>query len=218
MSSRVLEKERRREERLRHAEDLAAREKRSRRRPILTGLLFVSVAVVVAFAAARGGGKDPRDALASQTSASAPFGPHYEGLAQRRGAVEVPTMMDTMKSTVHFHPQLKVFVDGKPVPVPADIGIDPREDSMQMAGLHSHDASGTIHVEGVPGATLGQFFTVWGVPFSARQIGPHRALGAKSVRMWVNGRPSKAFGALKLADRQHIVISFGPTKAAVPGG
>jgi len=218
MSSRILEKERRREERLRQAHEQAVRDKRSRQRPILAGLLFVSVAIVVAFAAARGGGSNPANAPASETSANAAFGQHYDGLAQRRDAAHVPTMMDTMKSTVHFHPLIEVFVDGKPLPVPANIGIDPRVDGMQMAGLHTHDTSGKLHVEGAPGATLGQFFAVWGVPFTATRLGPHRAGGGKIVRMWVNGKPSGAFGALKLAGGQRIVVGFGLASAPAPGG
>jgi len=217
MSSRILEKERRREERLRQAQEQAVRDKRSRQRPILAGLLFVSVAIVVAFAAARGGGNHPGDAPASPTSANATFSQHYDGLDQRRDAAHVPTMMDTMKSTVHFHPVIEVFVDRKPVSVPANIGIDPRVDGMQMAGLHTHDTGGTIHVEGAPGATLGQFFTIWGVPFSPIRLGPHRAGGGKTVRLWVNGKPSSAFGALKLADGQRIVVSFGLANAPAPG-
>jgi hypothetical protein len=30
--------------------------------------------------------------------------------------------------------------------------------------------------------------------------------------MWVNGKPSQAFGQLKLVDRQRIVISYGADK------
>ena len=85
-----------------------------------------------------------------------------------------------------------------------------------MAGLHTHDASGTIHVEGVSGPRLGQFFAIWGVPLSARQLGPYRAAGDNAVRMWVDGKPSTAFGQLKLADRQRIVVSFGPKNAPPP--
>lgn len=146
----------------------------------------------------------------------APFGPHYDGLVQRRRAAHIPTMMTTMNSPVHFHPLLKVYVNGKRLTVPANIGIDPREDSMQMAGLHTHDTSGTIHVEGVPGPRLGQFFAIWGVPLSAGRLGPFRGDARKRVRMWVSGKASAAFGALKLADGQHIVVSFGARDAGVP--
>jgi hypothetical protein len=118
-------------------------------------------------------------------SAAGPFGPHYAGLDARREAAHVPTMMQTMNSRVHFHPLLAVYVDGKRITVPADIGIDPKRDSMQMAGLHTHDASGTIHVEGVEHATLGQFFRIWGVALSSTRLGPYRAGGGDAVRLWL---------------------------------
>jgi hypothetical protein len=36
--------------------------------------------------------------------------------------------------------------------------------------------------------------------------------------MWVDGKPSTTFGQLKLADGQHIVVSFGPKSAPRPVG
>lgn len=139
----------------------------------------------------------------------APFGQHYRTLEQRRNAAGIPTMMDTMNSSVHLHPQVALWVDGKRMPVAPNIGIDPTKDGMQMAGLHTHDSSGAIHAEGAASATLGQFFQVWGVPLSPGQLGPYRAAGAKKVRMWANGKPSRAFGGLVLADGQRTTISYG---------
>jgi len=81
------------------------------------------------------------------TRSEAAFGQHYPSMAKRRNAASIPTMMDTMSSSVHFHPRLSVWIKGKQMAVPANIGIDPTQDGMQMAGLHTHDSSGTIHVE-----------------------------------------------------------------------
>src|SRR5260221_13952019 len=145
-----------------------------------------------------------------------PFGQHYDGLRQPRLAAGVPTMMQTMDSSTHFHPHLAGYGNGRQITVPANVGIDPDEPPMQMAGLHTHDTSGTIHDEGMSSSRLGQFFSVWGVPFSAGRLGPYRASGAKVVRMWVDGKPSRAFGALSLADGQQIVVSFGPKAASPP--
>lgn len=150
--------------------------------------------------------------------ASSEFGQHYRGLVSRRDAARVPTMMQTMSSAAHFHPQLKLYVDGVGVAVPANIGIDPAVDSMQMAGLHTHDDSGTIHVEGMGAATLGQFMAVWGVPLSAHRLGRHRAGSGNVVQMWADGRRSTAFGDLALVDRQRIVLAYGPARATPPGG
>src|SRR5712691_7626610 len=64
---------------------------------------------------------------------------------------------------MHFHPHLSLMIDGKSVTVPSQIGIDTslwKDHSLDqygmqamsngmtgMAPLHTHDASGTIHVE-----------------------------------------------------------------------
>lgn len=214
MSGRGLQSKRRTQ---REAEDVGQR----RQRPAVVGsaiLVVLALAGLTYAIAGRTAGTGSQVAASAPpaSSTSGPFGQHYARLVQRREAAHVPTMMSTMNSPVHFHPQLKVYVNGRPVPVPANIGIDPAQDSMQMAGLHTHDASGTIHVEGVRGAKLGQFFAIWGVPFSARELGPLRAGSRVRVRMWVNGKPSTAFGGLRLADGQRILVTFGSRGATAP--
>jgi hypothetical protein len=107
---------------------------------------------------------------------------------------------------LHIHPHLTILVNGSPVRVPAGIGI-------QTAGdlpLHTHDASGTIHVESPAARTfiLADFFAVWGRAFSNQQVLRYRADATHRIRMTVNGRPSTAFGSLVLQDGQQIVIRF----------
>jgi len=214
MDSRKEEKERLRQVRL---ERQQVEERRSRTRQLgayaVAGLL--SIAVIAGFVAVIVGGGGGSSSDPAKTGG--PFGPHYDGLGDRESAANIPTMMDTMSSTFHIHPQIAVYVDGKEVEVPADIGIDPSQPSMQMAGLHTHDSSGTIHDEGMPGSRLGQFFAVWGVPFSSRQLGPFKTEGSKAVRMWVDGKPSEAFGNLLFKDGQQIIVAFG-TPAQGPTG
>ncbi len=213
MSSRQSEKEQRKAERLEREQELSAQARRQRllRRAGGSALGLVAIGAVIAAVALGGGGARSDSAKAEQLLASskAAFGQHYQTLDQRRKAARIPTMMDTMSSSVHVHPRIAVWVDGKPMLVPANIGIDPTKDGMQMAGLHTHDSSGTIHVEGVVHTTLGQFFAIWGVPFSADRLGLYRAAGAKRMRMWVNGKPSGAFGQLELLGGQRITVSFG---------
>ncbi|MDQ2940387.1 MAG: hypothetical protein M3R23_07650 [Actinomycetota bacterium] len=212
MASRNEERERLREARLtRQQED----ERGARRRLIagyaVAGVLSVAViAGVVAVVAASGGGS-------SSANSGGAFGQHYDGLEARRTAANVTTMA-TPDSATHFHPQLAVYVNGKRVEVPANIGIPPSAPPTEMAGLHTHDATGTIHDEGMASSRLGQFFAIWGVPFSRDRLGPYRARGSKVVRMWVDGRSSRAFGNLNLADGQQIVVSYGPKSAPPPHG
>jgi hypothetical protein len=212
VSSRLAEKQRRRAEREARERQLAARERRARRLR-LTGAITAGAVVAAGLAALTTLGSSGSERLPA--GSSRPFGQHYDGLEQRRAAAGVSTMA-APSANEHTHPRLAVWADGRRVPVAADIGIDPREDPGQMAGLHTHDDGGTIHNEGQADATLGQFFAVWGVPFSKDRLGPYRAGKDGVVQLWVNGKPSTAFGSLKLADRQDIRVTFGPQRATPP--
>jgi hypothetical protein len=119
---------------------------------------------------------------------------------------------------VHIHQHLDIFVDGKAVEVPGDIGIGPQ--SAFISDLHTHASypPGIIHVESPTQAqfTLGQFFAVWGVPLSASCIGSLCKKGAKSLRVFVNGKPVRADPTrIILAERQEIVLAYG-TEAQLP--
>jgi hypothetical protein len=66
---------------------------------------------------------------------------------------------------------LAIRIDDTTVPLAPNIGIDlPRA---LQAPAHTHDASGTVWLEGAGAreVTLGQFFTVWGVRFDGRCLG-----------------------------------------------
>lgn len=204
MAGRHEEKERLREVRLAKQGEAKRKQTRLAGAYAVAGVLGAAlVAGVVALAISGSDSSSPAEA-------EAPFGPHHEGLEERRLAAGVPTMAEGGGS--HFHPLLAIYANGKPVTVPANIGIDPTE----MAGLHTHDETGTIHNEAGSGATLGDFFAVWGVPIGSRRLGPHRAGGGKLIRMWVDGVPSRSFGRLSLKDGQRIVVAFGPRNAPPP--
>lgn len=97
-------------------------------------------------------------------------------------------MLGSEMLQVHYHAHLDVIVDGKPVTVPAYVGID--ENAQTITALHTHDTSGVLHIESGKDTpfTLGQFFTEWGQPLSAAQIGPV-ALGADhELHVVVNGK------------------------------
>jgi hypothetical protein len=171
------------------------------------GLLTATVvAVVVGFSA----GHD-----SSSGTTTGAFGTHYEGLEQRRVAAGVPTMTDSAAGGDHIHPELAVYVRGKQIPIPTNIGIDPSQAPESMAGLHTHDSSGVIHVENAAEPTLAQFFEIWGVAFSADRLGPYEAAGEQRVRVFVDGEPSEAYGDLVLEDGQQVVVAYG-TEAQLP--
>jgi hypothetical protein len=111
---------------------------------------------------------------------------------------------------VHIHQHLDLYVDGRGVPVPAGIGIDP---AVGYAPLHTHDPSGVIHVESptVRTYTLGQFFAVWGVRFTPSCLGGYCAGGGRQLRVYVNGRAYRGNPTnLVLEPHQELVVAFAP--------
>jgi len=103
------------------------------------------------------------------------------------------------------------LVDGRPVEVPADLGIDQHRGL--IAELHTHDDSGVLHVESGDSHltfTLGQLFTEWGVELDAEDLGGLHADGGEQLRAYVDGRPVEGDpGRIELADHQEIALVYG---------
>lgn len=119
---------------------------------------------------------------------------------------------------LHIHQHLDLFVDGKPVEVPGDVGIGPQSGFISDLHTHASYPPGIIHVESPTEAqfTLGQFFAVWGVPLSATSIGSLRETATKKLSVFVNGKPVTADPTrIILAEHQQIVLAYG-TEAQLP--
>lgn len=109
----------------------------------------------------------------------------------------------------HIHPHLEVVINGQPVTIPANIGIS----ATCQRPVHTHDASGTIHVESpvVYPFTLHDFFLVWGEPFDNTQILQYKVDSSHFLRMTVNGLPNSQFENYVMQDGDQIVITYGPS-------
>lgn len=121
---------------------------------------------------------------------------------------------------IHWHPHLTIVIDNQTVTVPADIGIDPSLwvahslDSYGMSGmapLHTHDASGTIHVESnvYHAFTIGDFFRIWGETFDPTEALGHAAASGHHVWMVVNGVSESPSYGVVLQDQMQIEIVCG---------
>jgi hypothetical protein len=120
-------------------------------------------------------------------------------------------MLGEEKLTVHYHAHLDVLVAGRPVPVPAGIGID--EARQLIAPLHTHNDTGVVHIESATDElfTLGQLFTEWGQPLRSDQVGPVTLGGGTVLRVYRNGQPVTGDpAALRLASHNEIVVWVGP--------
>jgi hypothetical protein len=119
-------------------------------------------------------------------------------------------MLGEEKLAVHYHAHLDVFVNGQPVPVPADIGID--EGRHLIAPLHTHDGSGVVHIESATDVpfTLGQVFAEWGQPLRADRVGPLTLTAGQTLRVFRNGKPVTGDpAALRLGAHDEIVVWVG---------
>jgi hypothetical protein len=118
-----------------------------------------------------------------------------------------------MEGTVnHFHAHLDILVDGKPVEVPPNIGID--ETSGAMSEMHTHDSSGVLHIE-APTAnqryTLGQLFGEWQVRLTATSMGGLQDDGSNTLRAYVDGeRFTGDLADIELLSHQEIALVYGP--------
>ncbi len=114
-------------------------------------------------------------------------------------------------SGLHWHPQLRIYVNGEPRVIPPNIGVGIQHASMptydpamRMMAIHTHEADGTIHFE-FPGRVtredtrLGNFFTIWGkdlMEFGSR------------VTMTVNGVENGELGAYEMKDGDVIELRY----------
>ena len=194
---------------------------------VLAAAAIVAVVVVLVAGGGGGGGSDssttasnsgattssnlPQDGL---RTTKAPWAPEYSLLAQRLTDLNFPDQSDI---GYHVHAALFVYVDGKQVPVPANIGIDPQ--GRFIAALHTHDTSGVVHMEATKPYpfTLGEFINVWGVDFSDQNLGAYHAGNGKVLQLWVNGKQVSDPVNYKMKPHDVMILGYGkpgsfPTK------
>ncbi len=125
----------------------------------------------------------------------------------------------------HYHPKLTILIHGRPVRVPANIGVN--TDTGAMSPLHTHDTSGELHIEAAePGRrytlgqlfdTLGQLFDEWQVALDADRIGGLTSTPDARLRAFVNGHPAPGDPAdITLRPQQHLTLTYGPAAPPAP--
>jgi len=206
-------------ERIEAARAAVARAQRRSRR--LRAGLWSAAAVVVAAVLVitfllinRPGAGPPSSAPGPSASAvGRTSNPPWDVTADASAAVAAAglPMLGAEGNAVHIHAHLDVVINGTPVQVPADIGID--EARQQISPLHSHDTTGVIHIESPtkPATfTLGEFFTEWQVSLAANHIGALTADDTHHLKVYVNGtlRDGDPAGIV-LAAHDEIAVVYG---------
>ena len=126
----------------------------------------------------------------------------------RLAALGLPELSETV---LHHHVRLFIYIDGQPVEVPAEVGYSQQQ--QVFSPLHTHDATGTVHVESADPnfqPVLGQFMDVWGVYFTPECIGNQCASGDRQVRVFIDGQPYTGDSTLVgLNDQTVVVVTLG---------
>jgi hypothetical protein len=196
------------------------------RRGILRGVLVagaILLAVMVPFVAAGvASAGSAGSATAGIRATKPPWPPEYAHLQQRLKALNLPPVGN---ESYHIHALLHVYVNGKPVTVPANIGLYRAKGI--FSSIHTHDTSGVIHMEAARRYpfTLGDFFIVWGVRFSSTQLGAYTNSAHKRVWVYVNGKPIRYPNSYVMKAHNNIVVAYGkggsfpkrPSAAALRG-
>jgi hypothetical protein len=124
--------------------------------------------------------------------------------------------LNATQMLLHSHVRLNVTFDGQPVVVPAHIGMvqvgkgedpllygDHSLDKYGMEGmspLHTHDATGLIHVESntIRNFTLGEFLDVW----------EGLNINGKDVIASVDGKPVSDFRNILLKEGEKVELDI----------
>ncbi|HEY7227366.1 MAG TPA: hypothetical protein VH481_04510 [Nitrososphaeraceae archaeon] len=119
----------------------------------------------------------------------------------------------------HYHAHLNIFVNGSPYLIPGGIGIKLPD---CIYWLHTHDASGLIHIESPQNNTfkLGQFFDICGQKFNNSQIFVLKADNStdRTLTVYLNGTTFNrtSYRDIPILNRQDIVIIYGVRPPEIP--
>ena len=185
---------------------------------LVAGSVLLAAAIIGAAIAFRGGGGgggsggqssavvQDRLSHAKLDFVSMPtWSPNYTNL---QGAMNALGLTPSQESAAvnHYHVHLRVVVDGHEVPLPANIGLD--NSTGVFSEVHTHDDTSVVHIESGDTsfrANLYDVFDMWGVYLSPGCVGGY----CGGLKMWVNGKPSTAFGNLVLQSHMAITLLSG---------
>lgn len=107
---------------------------------------------------------------------------------------------------LHIHPVVEISILGERQPIPANMGIT----QQGMRVIHTHDRSGTLHVEApVPWQFyLEDFFTIWGKRFTNDCIFEHCTDENHELIVTVNGQQTDLYGLVPFHDKDYIKIIY----------
>ncbi len=107
---------------------------------------------------------------------------------------------------VHNHAHLSIYIDGKNVPLPAQVGIT----NNCFYWLHTHDTTGVIHMEAPKPVklTLGTFLQLWRDQFSRLQY-QDQLSSTTGWTVYLDGKPYNGdFNKIELKSHELITLAY----------
>ncbi len=185
---------------------------------ILAGAAVVVAAIIVGAVLSRGGGSSSTPSSSVVTAAlshskldpiSQPtWVPNYDNLPQRLKALGMPGVSQVVN---HYHAHVTLYVNGRQVRLPAQIGL-PSTMNGGESPVHTHTDNGIIHIEADDPnfrGTIGDLFDVWGVYLSKQCVGGY----CDGVKAWVDGKPVSDPSAIRMQEHDAITIVEGKPPA-----
>lgn len=179
----------------------------------VAGVVAVGMSVLLIVGGNTNSSSQGGNASAGLQETPGPWQPEYQNLASRIKALNIPPP-GTEK--YHVHARLKVYAEGKELPVPANIGLS--QQSQLFSALHSHEQDGIIHIEADNPfeVKLSDYFTVWGVKFSSDQLGGYRNAADKTVQAYVNGNKVDDPASYVVKAQDSIAVGYGAASSFPP--
>ena len=124
---------------------------------------------------------------------------------------------DTLEQSVeHIHAHLRIYINGVDTPLVANTGIAPigvtsNANVTCYYWLHTHDASGVIHIESPTKDpfTLNQFLDIWDKFSSSTSPFPNQLLSSTGWIIYVNGKQVNTdFSHLQMHAHDIITIAY----------
>jgi hypothetical protein len=134
-----------------------------------------------------------------------------------------PRNQSTLQYIYHAHTHLAIYKDGVRLAIPQLVGVvgdDAAFNTTCFYPLHTHDATGTLHIEPLNNdrMTLGQFFNIWGQPLTRTNVAGQ--LNTPVVIYVRDGGNLRIYqgdpAAVELKSYRSIVIQLGAPLTQVP--
>jgi hypothetical protein len=110
----------------------------------------------------------------------------------------------------HHHIHVSMYINGQPVAIPQNVGINPNTLNGCLYWLHTHDTSGVIHIESPVTHTypLGNFLDIWEQHFA--QLGfPAQLNQSTGWQVYVNGKAYQGdFRQIPMDDHTLITMAY----------